>query len=122
MRYQTGECERCTRKVKEAIRLVRWAIGVVQIGLSVPHLSNKLPQCTDRELGERSFASTFSNFHGVDMSKMGRTDSIWNRKRDLVYLVFFITHIPVMLGKVDYTMRIGGFLMLPFPRSPETMR
>ncbi|OAG01550.1 uncharacterized protein CC84DRAFT_1167755 [Paraphaeosphaeria sporulosa] len=29
---------------------------------------------------------------------MAGEDSIWNRKKDLVYLVFFMTHIPVMLA------------------------
>ncbi|KAF2442925.1 hypothetical protein P171DRAFT_455854 [Karstenula rhodostoma CBS 690.94] len=29
---------------------------------------------------------------------MAGKNSIWNRKKDLVYLVFFLTHIPVMLA------------------------
>lgn len=37
--------------------------------------------------------------HAIDTITMAEKDSIWNRKRDLVYLVFFLTHIPVMLGK-----------------------
>ena len=27
-----------------------------------------------------------------------KVSSIWNRKRDLLYLLFFVIHIPIMLG------------------------
>jgi hypothetical protein len=30
---------------------------------------------------------------------MAQPVSIWSRKRDLVYLVFFLVHLPVMLCK-----------------------
>ena len=26
---------------------------------------------------------------------------IWNRKRDLIYLIFFLTHIPIMFCKIN---------------------
>ena len=34
--------------------------------------------------------------------------SIWNRKLDLLYLIFFITHIPVLLGKLSWDQRRAG--------------
>jgi hypothetical protein len=40
--------------------------------------------------------------------------SIFERKRDLVYLIFFIVHIPVMLGEFAPALRADKVFSLPF--------
>jgi hypothetical protein len=40
--------------------------------------------------------------------------SIFQRKRDLVYLIFFIIHIPVMLGKLLWRLIISSLEKLHF--------
>jgi len=39
------------------------------------------------------------------------TRNMWTRRRDLVYLVFFVIHIPIMLGSYH---SYSSYLPLPF--------